>query len=55
MGTAKLLTSPFWFPFWFVWKVFSFIGRTFWFVISLLLKILVVALVLFAIIVLLWW
>lgn len=55
MSTAKLLTSPIWFPFWFIWKVFAFIGRTFWFLFSLLLKILIIALAIFGFIVLLWW
>lgn len=54
MNTAKLLTSPLWFPFWLVWNILAYIGRTLWFVITFSIK---VAIVLFAIglIVWLWW
>ena len=48
------MTAPLWFPFWFVWTVFSFIGRRFWFIFALLFKILIIALALFGFIVLLW-
>jgi hypothetical protein len=54
MGTVKILTAPIWFPFWLIWTVLAFIGRTFWFFFTLMFKILILALAIFGLIVLLW-
>ena len=55
MDTLKLLTSPLWFPFWLVWNVLAFLGRTFWFVVTLSLKVAIILLAIFGLIMWLWW
>jgi len=55
MSTAKLLTSPLWFPFWLVWNILALVGRTLWFMITLSIKAAVIVLAIFGLIVWLWW
>ncbi|MBM2840750.1 MAG: hypothetical protein HW412_1278 [Bacteroidetes bacterium] len=55
MNAAKLLASPLWFPFWFVWNVLAFLGRTLWFFITFSVKAAIILLAIFGLIVWLWW
>jgi hypothetical protein len=55
MSTARLLTSPLWFPFWLVWNVLSVVGRTIWIVVTVSLKLAVVLLAIFGLLVWVWW
>ena len=55
MSTIKVLTSPLWFPFWLVWTVLAFLGRTLWFAITVSLKAAIIILAIFGLIAWLWW
>ena len=55
MNTVKLLTSPLWFPFWLVWNVLAYIGRTLWFVVTFSFKVAVVLFVIALLVMWLWW
>jgi hypothetical protein len=55
MSTVKLLTSPLWFPFWLVWNILAFIGRTLWAVITFSIKVAIVLAVIFGLIAWFWW
>jgi len=55
MSTFKVVTSPFWLPFWLVWTVIAFIGRMLWGVVTFTLKVAIVVFAIFGLIVWLWW
>jgi hypothetical protein len=55
MSTAKSVTSPFWFPLWFVWNAFALLRKTLCYVFGLAFGASVVILALVGMIVWLWW
>lgn len=55
MSAIKLLTSPLWFPFWLVWNILAFVGRTLWFAFTFSLKLAIILFAIFGLIVWLWW
>jgi hypothetical protein len=55
MNTVKVLTAPIWFPIWLIWTIVAVVGRTFWFVITLSIKLTILLLAVFGLLVWLTW